>query len=269
MPRRRFRRLCRTAGLAALALAVAACTGRPGGAGWGERATLAPGWSRIGTAALDAATDPFTWVPAAGALALQIGDADNELADWANRETPVFGSRSTAADASDWLRAAALGSYVAAGLAAPTGSGGMAARAQGFAVGAGAIAATWAASEGLKQVAGRERPLGQDDRSFPSRHASLAAVGARLTHETLAYSEMPRGARIASDVGLAGLTLATGWARVEAGEHHPADVLAGAALGNFLAVFATRAFLDPEPGGVALRVDPTGDGWMLSAAFAF
>ena len=211
---------------------------------WGADATLTPGWERIGRAAADAATDPFTWAPAVGAAALQIGGADEDIADWANEQTPVFGSRQTASDVSDWLRAASVGVYVGTGLGAPAPEGQwLGTKAKGFAVGAAALGATIGATDLIKEIADRERPLGQGDRSFPSGHASLTSASARLASDTLRYYDMPDGARIAANVGLASLALTTSWARVEAGEHHPADVLAGAALGNFLAIFATEAFL--------------------------
>lgn len=258
--------------LGVVTLGLAASAGRPGAPVWGADATIAPGWGRVGDAALKAATDPFTWAPVLGAAALQIGELDDEIADWAHDETPLFGSRGSAADASDWLRAASLAAYLGTGLAAPAGAGEnwLGAKARGFAVGGAAIAATAAATGLVKEAAGRERPLGQDDASFPSRHASLAAVGARLSHETLRHYDLSPGTRFAADAGLAGLALMTGWARVEAGEHHPADVLAGAALGNFFAVFTTEAFLRPALGdGMALNVGPYRDGWALRATFAF
>jgi membrane-associated phospholipid phosphatase len=112
--------------------------------------------------------------------------------------------------------------------------------------------------------------LNQDNDSFPSGHASLTSVSARMTHEALGYYELRRGTRIAADAGLTGLALTTGWARVEAGKHHPADVLAGAALGNFIAVFATESFLRPAFGeAVALRGAPYRGGMGFLVAIAY
>ncbi len=263
--------LRRLGACALLAVSLGACTTAPGGSYWGADATAAPGWDRIARAAWQAAKDPFTWAPAAGAAALQIGDLDAEIAEWANDETPLFGSRETAADASDGLQAASVALYVGTGLGAPAPRGEwLGTKAKGFAVGAAAIGATIGTTALLKEITERDRPLGQGDDSFPSGHAGLAAVGARLTHETLRYYELPKAARIAADAGLAGLALATAWARVEAGEHHPADVLAGAALGNFLAVFATEAFLRPGFGeSVALHAAPHGEGMAFHASIAF
>jgi PAP2 superfamily len=253
------------------AIALGACSTGSEGPYWGADATAAPGWDRIADAALKAAIDPFTWAPAVGAAALQIEDLDDEIADWANDETPLFGSRETAADVSDGLQAASVVLYVGTGLAAPAPRDDrLGTKAKGFAVGAAAIAATFGTTTLLKETTGRDRPLNQDDNSFPSGHASLAAVSARMTHESLRYYDLSRGARIGADAGLAGLALTTGWARVEAGQHHPADVLAGAAFGNFIAVFATEAFLRPGLGEtVALRARSHGDGMGLQVSVAY
>ena len=158
-----------------------------------------------------------------------------------------------------------------AGLAAPAPPGGwLSAKAKGFAVGAAAMGTTIGLTDLFKEISDRERPLGQDDDSLPSGHASLTSVSARLTSENLRYYEMSRGTHIAANAGLAGLVLTTAWARVEAGEHHPADVLAGAALGNFLAVFATEAFLRDSLGESAiLNAAARRDGIEIGMAIAF
>lgn len=253
-------------------LSLGACASVGNGSYWGDDATASPGWSRIRHAAVKAAKDPFTWAPALGAAALQIGNADNDVADWANRHTPVFGSRANAADASDWLRNASLAFYLGTGLFAPVDDDAdwFSTKAHGFAVGAGAIAASSGTTWLLKEATNRTRPLGQDDKSFPSGHTSFAGVSNRLTRHTLGYYGLSPAARTASDFGLASLSLMTGWARIEAGEHHPADVLAGAAIGNFFAVFATEAFIAPVAGrNVALGVAPYEDGWALNLSLAF
>jgi hypothetical protein len=262
---------CRMGWCALLAFALGACATKTDGSFWGAGATIAPGWERVARAAVDAAKDPFTWAPAVGAAVLQIGDLDNEIADWANEETPLFGSRDTASDASDGLRGASMAIYVGTGLGAPAPHGEwLAVKAKGLAVGAAAMGTTIGATTLMKETSARERPLGQDDDSFPSGHASLTSVSARLTSETLRYYDMSRGARIAADAGLASLALTTAWARVEAGEHHPADVLAGAALGNFLAVFATEALLRDSLGeSLVLHASLHRRGLVLGMSMAF
>lgn len=58
---------------------------------------------------------------------------------------------------------------------------------------------------------------------FPSTHATV--MGAVFGFMML---QMPPGPAL---VGIAGVTLCTGWARVYAGAHYPLDVLAGLSLG--------------------------------------
>src|SRR5512145_438633 len=134
---------CGVGRCALLASALGACATGTDGPFWGADATIVPGWERLGHAAVTAATDPFTWAPAIGAAALQIGEADRDIADWANDETPIFGSRETASDASDWLRGASVAVYVGTGLGAPAPRGDwLAAKAKGMAVGAAAMGTT-------------------------------------------------------------------------------------------------------------------------------
>jgi hypothetical protein len=63
------------------------------------------------------------------------------------------------------------------------------------------------------------------------------------------------------DVWLALLAAGTAWARVEAGQHYPADVLAGVALGRFLGDFMSRLFFEAEGDpGVRLAITGRRDG---------
>jgi hypothetical protein len=66
------------------------------------------------------------------------------------------------------------------------------------------------------------------------------------------------------------LAMSVGWARVEAGRHHPADVLAGMALGHFMAVFIHDAFLNlPEDGRVDVDAFASDMGTGLALSFRF
>ena len=256
----------------AVSLGLSGCATRQAGSTWGAEGNLLPSWREIGDAALTAATDPLTWAPAAGAIVFQIGDLDNEIAEWAREERPIFGTRERADDASDCLRTASVGIYLGTGLAAPVapGESWLKVKARGFATGGMAIAATTGIVHGLKEAVGRERPLGQDDRSFPSGHTATSSVGARLSRETLEYFDLPYEVRMATDVGLASLALISGWARIEAGQHLPADVLAGAGIGNFVAVLASEAFLEDRTGeAVTVNIVPYRDGLAVSASFGF
>jgi hypothetical protein len=63
----------RAAIIAAGVMVSLACGTLPNGRRWGQDATIAPGTDRLLTAGHDAAVDPFTWVPLAGAGVLFVG----------------------------------------------------------------------------------------------------------------------------------------------------------------------------------------------------
>lgn len=235
---------------------------------WGEGATLTPGWDRVRDAAVDAATDPHVWVPLAGAVVFRAGDWDEDVSDWARRETPVFGSTENARRWSDDLKSASAIAYALTVLATPSGDDPrewFTNKAKGLAVGLGARAATSWSTRALKEGIGRERPDGSDDLSMPSGHSSASAVNTRLASRNLRAIPMSDRTRRALDIGLLSLTLGTSWARVEAGKHYPSDTLAGMALGGFFAAFVNDAFLgdpvadaDGDVRGVMLEAVPDG-----------
>jgi membrane-associated phospholipid phosphatase len=253
--------------LLAAAGSISGCVSLPDGTRWGAAATLTPGWDHVGQSALEAAKSPWVWAPLASAAVLQVGSWDEDLSEWAREETPVFGSESGAEDWGDGLRNAAVAGYAASVLATPSGAvdgDWFAAKARGAAVGIGAFGATAGITSGLKSVSSRERPNGRDDESFPSGHASTAAVFDTLTVRNLQHIELAPGARTALEIGAGAITAGTAWARVEAGAHYPSDVLVGVALGNFMGAFFTRAFLGLEAGErLALSAEPTRGGAAL------
>jgi membrane-associated phospholipid phosphatase len=252
---------------AALALfGAGGCATMSSGSPWGANATLTPGWERIRASAVNAAKDPYVWVPVTGAAVFQIGDWDREVADWARREQPIFGN--DAAQWSDDLRSASSIAYVATVLLTPGSDEPdewFVNKAKGLAVGLAARGATSLTTQALKHGVGRERPDGSDHLSFPSGHTSASAANTRLASRNLQSIEMTDTTRRVLDIGLVTLTIGTSWARIEAGKHYPSDVLFGMALGNFFAAFINDAFLgqpadnrrgillEALPGGAAVR----------------
>ena len=212
---------------------LAGCATLPNGRGWGQDATLLPSWERFRDAAVDAVLAPETWAPAAGALALQVGDLDKNLSHWASNHTPVFRSKANAGRASDYLCETTMAAYWITALATPSGEepGPWAwAKLKGIGVGYGAVKLTSEATSLLKQETHRARPDASDFESFPSGHASKASVYATLTSRNLNSLPLSDGGTTSLRIGLASLTTGTAWARVEAGKHFPSDVLAGMAL---------------------------------------
>jgi hypothetical protein len=251
---------------------LAGCATLPDGSRWGDNASFSVGWDRTADAALQAAKSPWVWAPLAGAAVMQIDNWDHRVSNWAVDNTPVFGSVSSASNASDILQVSAGVGYLASVLATPSGDAGpewWSAKLDGGLVGLGAIAATSVATEGLKVGVGRERPNGGSD-SFPSGHTSFAAVADTMTVRNLASIPMNGTARTALTIGADALTFATGWARVEAGAHYPSDVLVGMSIGNFFGQMFDDAFLgDDLSQRLSLSFEPARGGGEIAWNWRF
>ena len=225
---------------------VGGCSTLPNGRGWGEDATLAPGWTRVSQAALQAARDPRVWVPLAGAAVFQIDGWDQRVSDWARRETPVFGSSANAERWSNTLRSASVIADGATVLFTPSGdvaSNWILDKFKGAAVNLAAATAATETTSGLQRLTDRTRPNGTDDTSLPSGHTTTSAAYTQLASRNLDVIDLDPSVRRALDFGLGALTVGTAWARVEAGEHFPADTLVGMAIGNFFGHWFDAAFM--------------------------
>jgi membrane-associated phospholipid phosphatase len=256
-----------------LAGATAGCGTLASGRGWGQDATLSPGWARIEEAAWNAAASPATWAPAAGALAFRADHADQNVSDWAAKHTPVFGSQDNANRMSDYMLDAAGSAWVASGVAAPSGDNAqdwIEAKAKGFGVEGGAGAVTLGLVDVLKNSTHRMRPDGSNNQSFPSGHAAGAAFFSTAASRNIEALSWSAGATTATQIGLGTLTLATAWARVEAKKHYPSDVLAGIAIGHFFGAFLTDAFLGLDnPRHAVVLVEPSREGALAMIRFNF
>ncbi|MBB6093150.1 hypothetical protein HNQ60_002028 [Povalibacter uvarum] len=253
-------------------LFLSGCSTLPNGRGWGENATIAPGWERVRESAVNAAKDPWVWGPLIGAAAFQIDDWDRRTSDWAREHTPVFGSEKNAEDWSDHLRdASVLAHYVtvAATPSGPDAGDWFANKVKGTLVGIAAVSSTVVVTNGLKSATDRERPNGDDSASFPSGHTSSSAVHTRLASRNLRSMDMSSGWRRTFDVGLTAMTVGTSWARIEAGWHYPSDTLVGMAIGNFLASFFNDAFLGLENETQSLALSAVEDGALMQWHWRF
>jgi membrane-associated phospholipid phosphatase len=203
----------------------------------------APGWKRAGQAAVSAAVAPATWLPLAGAAVFRVDDFDRRVSDWGIEHTPLFASPENADRASDWLFGATVAAYGGTLVAGNAGAAERwATRWHNAAIGGATALTTGGTTLLLKEAVGRERPDGSEDASFPSLHAAGSTAFATLASRNLADLPLSGGQRTLAGAGLGALTLGTAWARIEAGQHYPSDVLAGAALGHFFALFFTEAF---------------------------
>ena len=267
-------RLCCThVGLACvLGAALAGCGTLPNGRGWGQDATLVPGQERLKRAAIQAIRDPMIWGPAAGAAVFGLTDLDERVSTWASENTPIFGSPSRADNASDTLLAATNASYLVTALATPSGNEPrvwVLSKLKGLGVEYAAVKATGLSTDVLKHWTDRERPDGSDHSSFPSRHSSTGFARATLAGRNVGALPLGDHTKTVMKVGVMTLAAGTAWARVEAQKHFPSDILAGAALGNFIASFAHDAFLgSADDRKIGLSVAPSRRGLIVGIAFA-
>jgi len=256
-----------------LFLIITGCGTLPNGHGWGQDATLWPGFHQLGHAALQAAIDPVTWVPTAGAIIFTADHFDKRVSNWASEHTPIFGSQSTANRDSTILLDITCGGTVVTALAAPSGpepGDWMLNKLKGGGVEIGAAAAAGGVTSLLKQAVGRERPDGSSTTSFPSGHSTGAFACAALGGQNVRTLSLPKSSELTIRGGFLVLATGTAWARVEAKRHYPSDVLAGAAIGNFVARFIHDAFLglnDNSP--VDLSVAPSKDGMLIGMTVRF
>jgi membrane-associated phospholipid phosphatase len=247
-----------------MALALAGCATIGGqGARAGDPGRHAV-WDRVRSSAVEAARDPWVWGPLAGAAAFQVNSFDRRVSNWAREQTPLFGSQQSAERWSNDLRSAAgVAELAAAAWNLHASDASVSEGARDLAVDLAAVGTTSLVTLGLKNATGRERPNAVSDTSFPSGHASNAAVMTRLAALHLESIDMAPAARRTLDVGLAGLSIGTAWARVEAGWHYPSDVLAGMALGNYLASFFRRAWPGAQEGAPTLSLTLLSDGGIV------
>jgi membrane-associated phospholipid phosphatase len=232
---------------------LSACSTMPDGHRWGQDVDL-PAAQRVGQAAWQAVRNPDFWVPLVAAVGLQAGGSDRRVSNWARRHTPVFGSQASASDWSDTLRSASVVAGWASIVLAPSGpidGDWFLDKAKGAVVDVAAAESAIEFTSGLKRLTRRERPNGYDNQSMPSDHTATSAVYTAFAAQNVELSGVSPSLRTAADVGLGALTVATGWARVEAGAHFPSDTLVGGAIGNFFGNFFTSAFLAPRAASTA------------------
>ena len=251
--------------------AVAGCGTLSNGRGWGQDAIYPVDLKKIPRAALNALLDPQTFVPAAGALVFGLSKWDKKASHWATEHTPIFGSTRNAANDALYLEIPLYTEVFITALATPSGDDSkdwVYSKLKGLAVEGAAELVTAGVTALLKDTTGRTRPNGSGNKSFPSGEASAAFSSVALSNRNLDSIELPQEVRIPLKV--VNILMGTGvaWARVEAGAHFPSDVLAGAAIGNFLSLTVHDSFLNlPKDKGYGFNISPLKGGVMAGLYF--
>ena len=192
--------------------------------------------------------DPGTWIPALGALLVALSGADGRVSDWAQEEQPVFDhSGSTSDDLRDYADVAMF----ATALATPSGppEAFLENKSRGLGVEVLAVVSTIGVTNVFKHAVSREQPGGRGHESFVSNHATQPFAYAALVRRNTEQLALQPVAKAAIDGGVYLMAAGSAWARVEMGLHYPSDQLAGAAIGNFVALFVHDAFLGLDPDG--------------------
>jgi membrane-associated phospholipid phosphatase len=241
------------------------------GRGWGQDAIYPVDLKKIPGAALNALLDPQTSVPAAGALVFGLSKWDKKVSHWATEHTPIFGSVQNAQNDRIYLEIPLYAEAFITALATPSGDDSkdwVYSKLKGVAVEGAAELVTVGGTSLLKEATGRTRPNGNGNNSFPSGEASAAFSSVALSNRNLDSIELPQEVKIPLKV--ANILLGTGvaWARVEAGAHFPSDVLAGAAIGNFLSATVHDSFLNlPKDKTFGFSIFPLKRGAMAGLYF--
>ena len=221
----------------------------------------------------DAFLDPQTWLPAAAAVVFAATDLDDSVSDWAIDHTPLFGSRSAARDASDYLKWILQAETLATVIARPTDQvdkpwWSTKAKQVGVELLASGVSA--GTTRGLKELTNRERPDGSNSLSFPSGHATTAFSSATLSNRNLDAINLAPKVKYPLQIGNLLLASGVSWARIEGAKHFPSDVLAGAAIGHFFSAVIHDVFLGrPQAQRVRLIVQPSKDETMAYIVFPF
>lgn len=247
------------------------CGTMENGRSWGEDATLRPGWPKVGESVLDAVSSPMVLLPAATALVLRIDDMDGRLSRWAVSHTPTTGSTDRAERLSSTFRGVSLGSFYLSILATPGGDDAASwciSKAKGMAVQGGAAAVSNEITFLLKDAADRRRPNGHDTESFPSGHASNAAVFTALASRNVHVLDVPPPGKTGLDIALHTVMFGVAWERVEAGVHYPSDVLAGIAMGYFIGTFVNDSFMGLDTGTMPVA-GITPEGYFIGVSRRF
>ncbi|NKB99294.1 MAG: phosphatase PAP2 family protein [Pseudomonadales bacterium] len=221
-----------------------------------------PPLKNIRLAAVTAAKDPNVWIPTLAAAAVTVGNLDNKIAEDAREHQRLF---SDPQGSSDDLRDLSAGFYLLTALADRDTS--VADKGLKFGKDVVSIASAHVLTSGLKTAVGRERPGMDNHESFPSGHGTRLGGLSYLTNRNLANLRLPNGVRMAGTLTNYGIATAGAWARVEAGKHHPSDVLFGFAFGHFTTQFVRNAFFSPDRVAVSYEALPEGGAITIGLRF--
>lgn len=255
--------------LASLALSGCASVGPK----WGADVEPGAGFSRLGGAARSAARDPAVYLPALGAVAIALTGRDAEWTDRIIEQKPLFGSATRATRLSDEYRDTLDYLWKASMLVLDSGdtpNEWITNKLRGALVQVAAVDATFVVSNAVKANTSRDEPgkppAEADGQAALSNHATVPFARASLIRENLGRTRLSPALTALLTGYVYGLAAGSAWGRIEMGLHHVTDQLAGAAVGNFIALTVNRAFL-PDTARLDLVAGPDARQLVLSIDF--
>lgn len=217
-----------------------------------------------------AAMSPITWVPLVGATIIWATGTDRSIVNWASETTPIFGSQNNADSDSTRIRNLLGGAATISTIITPPqmpDESVLVEKAERFGFFLLSTASAAEITHLLKLWVKRERPNGTNNMSFPSGHATEDFSFAAITTRNLDDFHFSKGIQILEN-GVIYLVASLGaWARVEADQHYPTDVLVGAAIGNFVTSAIYNAFVGMP--NVNVTVIPQKDGGAVNIGVGF
>lgn len=221
---------------------------------WGKDALWPIKGSRIKDAFVKNATSPHVWIPLVGAGAVHWMGYDKKISKSQVEEKAVFTTPKNTSYWSDRLNQILLYEMYASILFTPSMNEdksltqyAISKAKGGFVVNMASSSSHWT-RDMLAKYFKRERPNHIDNLSFPSGHSAEAGSRNMLISKNLDTMDMNPYLRTGIKVVNTGMATGTLWARLEGERHYPSDILAGYAVGSFVAGFVFDSLMNLEEG---------------------
>ncbi len=213
-------------------------------------------WNQTKMASYNAVTDPLTWGTALGAAALYVTSGDDNLSEYFADNHWVDN------DLDDALLDTNAAITLLTAVTVPQEEFGM--KAKRAAVALGAFGVGRLTANVLEENVSKEAPDGSDD-ALGSHHAVEPFAGAAVTRRNVAAMNLSPWAAY-SIVGVSYTTASlAALTRVQEEGHSFGDQLVNAAVGNFIGIFITDAFmLEHSSVDVALSGDRAYIGFKMA-----
>lgn len=240
---------------------------------WGKEAIFPIRGSRIIDSFKRNISSPHVWAPLATAALLNVSGWDEKVSNWVSDEKFIYHKQDSADNWSDHFNNILRYELYLTTILTPSLdedgelTGYLWNKAKGGAKIYAADLSSRTSHDWLTDVTKRERPNGENFRSFPSGHSTEAGSKTRLNSGNLDSIEMDEDLRFG--LKTTNVLMASGvlWARLEGKRHYPSDVLSGYALGTFVSGFIYDAFMNLDP-RESFVLAPTGKG-RFSAQYSF